>query len=101
MARGIENRWNFPNCRGSIDGKHIRIVKSANSGSFFYNYKEYFSVVTRQGLPSFEFKKRVTYHQLLTRGGEGVYKNKYIFLYHLEKQRNRKIIHKNKIYMMK
>ncbi|KAJ8955077.1 hypothetical protein NQ314_006957 [Rhamnusium bicolor] len=37
-------RWNFPNCGGSIDGKHIKIVKFANGGSFFYNYKEYFSV---------------------------------------------------------
>lgn len=37
--------WNLPNCIGSIDGKHIRIKKFRNTGSQYYNYKSYFSVV--------------------------------------------------------
>lgn len=37
--------WNFPNCAGAIDGKHIRIRCPAHSGSMFYNYKKYFSLV--------------------------------------------------------
>lgn len=45
VAKNIENRWNFPNCGGSLDGKHIRIVKPDNSGSYFYNYKDYHSIV--------------------------------------------------------
>eukprot|EP00102_Acyrthosiphon_pisum_P017929 XP_008189523.1 PREDICTED: uncharacterized protein LOC103311623 [Acyrthosiphon pisum] len=38
-------KTNFPNCLGSIDGKHIRCRNPNNSGSLFYNYKKYFSIV--------------------------------------------------------
>ncbi|XP_069614724.1 POU domain, class 6, transcription factor 1 isoform X1 [Ranitomeya imitator] len=35
----------FPNCLGAVNGKHIRIIKPARTGSEFFNYKKYFSVV--------------------------------------------------------
>nr|XP_022909001.1 protein ALP1-like isoform X2 [Onthophagus taurus] len=39
------DKWNFPNCIGCIDGKHIRIKCPSKTGTMFYNYKQYFSIV--------------------------------------------------------
>jgi len=45
IAAGFENVANFPNCIGSIDGKHVRIICPEHSGSLFSNYKKYYSIV--------------------------------------------------------
>ena len=41
----FEEKWNFPNCLGAVDGKHVHITPPKDAGSYFYNYKGYNSLV--------------------------------------------------------
>lgn len=44
-AQMFDVKWNFSHCLGAMDGKHVAIEKPPSSGSCFYNYKDFFSVV--------------------------------------------------------
>lgn len=45
IANEFDQRWNFPNCVGAIDGKHVLLQAPFNSETMFYNYKKTFSII--------------------------------------------------------
>ena len=45
IEEGFRTKWNFPNCCGVIDRKHVNIQAPENSDSLFFNYKGTFSLI--------------------------------------------------------
>lgn len=45
VSSKFNDLWNFPNCIGAVDGKHIAMIAPTKSGSTFYNYKGTHSIV--------------------------------------------------------
>jgi hypothetical protein len=55
MSNEFYLKWNSPKCIGSIDGKNIQLKCPSNSGSMYYNYKHYCSIVL-QGLADARYR---------------------------------------------
>lgn len=56
IAKEFEEKWNFINCGGALDDKHIRIVQPRNTGAQYYNYKHFYSIVLMALVnPNYEF----------------------------------------------
>ena len=44
IAEEFSRFWNFPNCLGALDGRHVIMHSPARSGSSFFKYKKTFSI---------------------------------------------------------
>uniref|UniRef100_A0A1Y1LAJ7 DDE Tnp4 domain-containing protein n=1 Tax=Photinus pyralis TaxID=7054 RepID=A0A1Y1LAJ7_PHOPY len=55
IAEQYYTKWDFPNCVGALDGRHIKFKAPHSSGSYYYNYKGTNSIILL-GLVDAEYK---------------------------------------------
>ncbi|XP_043206335.1 putative nuclease HARBI1 [Amphibalanus amphitrite] len=59
--------WQLPNCIGALDGKHVALQKPAGTGSIYFNYKGFCSVVL---MAVADARYRFTYISVGSQGSE-------------------------------
>ena len=67
IAMDFDTRWQFPNCIGAIDGKHIQI-RSPGRGSSYFNYQGFHSIIL---LALVDAKYKVTWFSVGSNGRAG------------------------------
>ncbi|XP_064122501.1 putative nuclease HARBI1 [Macrobrachium nipponense] len=45
VGKRFSSKWNYFNCVGALDGKHVAIKKSKGGGSLYFNYKKFHSII--------------------------------------------------------
>ena len=55
IANQFARRWNIPHACAALDGKHVASRKPKSSGSIYYNYKHFYSIVL-MGLVDADYK---------------------------------------------
>ena len=86
VADGFSRKWNYHNCCGAIDGKHIAIQKPGNAGSQYYNYKKFHSIIL-MGVSDANYK--FIYVDIGAEGGAGDAGTWYHSTFHAALERNR------------
>ncbi len=45
VANQMSRKWQYHHCLGAIDGKHVAIRKPMKAGYYYFNYKNFHSIL--------------------------------------------------------